>query len=708
MSGQVPALADGFSARPETDPGVAAALVPGAVVVLAPGTDAAGGARDWLISCGKTQLAASCAQSLWQSGAVDLLVWIPSASRASVLSGYVAAAVAAMGISPAGDAESVAARFAGWLSETSRPWLMVLDGLSDAADLAALWPAGPAGRILITTAEPEILRGEHGPGGLQATELAVGGFSTREALSYLMGRLNADPDQRRGAIDLVADLGGEPLALAQASAVIASSGLSCREFRGYFGRRREKLAATAGELPVAAVTWTFSFDQAGRLAPGGAVYALLALAAQLDGNGIPAALFAAAAVRQYLAADAGPDLPGPGEVQVALHALERAGLLTADPPAVRMSPAVQAAVRAAMPAGLPQRAALAAAAALLEIWPADESQPWLTASLRACAASLQRAAGDALWADGCHPLLLRTGQSLDSARLTGPAVAFWRHLAETSDRINGPAHLDTLMVCEQMAAAYLTAGRAAEAVPWFKWALAARIRTLGPDDPGTIAARRRLGHAMVAAGDLADALSILAAAAGDYERVLGSEDPASLSARDEVAAAYLAAGQPRNAIRLQQQTLADRERVLGSRHPGTMAARHTLADAFLADGKIKDAMAGYKKTLSDRERALGRDHLDTIAARGALGTASHAAGRMGSALQLFEQTRADYERVLGAAHPDTLAASANLAHAYYAVGRVGDATARLRDTLARCDQSLSPGDPLTHKVRQSLLNIAGQ
>ncbi len=37
--------------------------------------------------------------------------------------------------------------------------------------------------------------------------------------------------------------------------------------------------------------------------------------------------------------------------------------------------------------------------------------------LRSCAASLQQAAGDLLWAGGCHPLLLRAGRSQDSARL---------------------------------------------------------------------------------------------------------------------------------------------------------------------------------------------------------------------------------------------------------------------------------------------------
>src|ERR1700728_583426 len=95
-SGAVPPLADGFLARPESAPALGADLVPGGVVVLVPGWVGVKASRDWLESCGKTQLAVSCAESLWQSGGVDLLVWIAATSRASVLSGYVEAAAAAM------------------------------------------------------------------------------------------------------------------------------------------------------------------------------------------------------------------------------------------------------------------------------------------------------------------------------------------------------------------------------------------------------------------------------------------------------------------------------------------------------------------------------------------------------------------------------------------------------------------------------------
>jgi tetratricopeptide (TPR) repeat protein len=677
-------------------------------VALVPARVAAEGLRDWLGSCGKSQVAVAFAEWLWQSRRVDLLVWVVATSRASVLAGYVEAAVAATGADPAGDAESVAARFVSFLAETSRPWLVVFDDLSDGANLDGLWPHGPTGMVVSTTANSATIPSEQ-----RTRVLPVGVFSHREALSYLMGRLTADPDQRIGAIDLVQDLGCEPLALAQASVVIASSALSCRDYRDYFVRRREQWAETGGGTPPAsAVTWTFSVEQADRLSPGGGAQTMLALAALLDGRGIPGPVFTAPAACDYIARDGAA---GPAERERAwgaLLTLERAGLLAIDlagsPPMVRMSPVVQEAIRAATPEGMLGRAVKAAARALLEVWPRDELPTGLASAFRSCAASLQKAAGGLLWADGCHPLLLRAGQSLDHARMAGPAVAHWRELAAVSDRVLGPGHPDTQAIGQQLADAYLAAGQATESVSWFQWVLADRARALGPDHPGTIAARHNLGHAAVAAHQLGDAVAILDGVVSDYERVCGPDHPDTLRARDELAGAYRTAGQSADAIRLYRRTLADRERLQGPQHPDTMATRQQLADAYQAGGKLKDALSLYKRTLADREHVLGPDHPDTIAARGNLGSAYHSAGRMASAVQLYEQTCAGSERVLGADHPDTLARRANLANAYYAVGRLTDAMTLLRDTAARCERVLPSGDPLTRTVRESLTNIGGE
>lgn len=716
----VPSLADGFSARPETAPGLAGTLVPGATVALVPArgarqageTDHPGkagpGSPDWLGSCGKTQMAVYAAESIWRSGEADLLVWLDASTRASVLSGFVQAA-AATASDHMGDAESIAGSFVEWLGATSRSWLIVLDDLRHAEDLDGLWPAGPTGRVLITTPDPGTLSGRP-----RIRSVPVPEFSTREALSYLMGRLTADPDQRLGAIDLVVALGCEPPALAQASAMIATSRLTCREYQGHFDYRRGQLARTsAGARSAAAVTWTLSVEHAERLSPGGGAQYLLALAALLDGHAIPGAVFTALATCEYLGEGGGGSPVDPNVAWSALLSLERAGLLTVDsadtPPVVRMTPTVQTAIRAATTKDVFERAAQAAADALLDVWPAEETQPWLAAHLRSCAVGLQEVAGDALWVEGsCHPLLVRAGRSIDGARLTGPAVAYWRELAATSDRIAGPSSPDTLMAGSQLTAALLAAGQVSEAVAWAQWVVAGRSRVLGPDDPSTISARTALGHAFIAAGQAEAAVPVLESAAADCERVLGADNLETLRARDELAGALSAARRPDDAIALQRRTLSDHERIQGPRHPDTMTARQKLADTYLASGRAKDAISQLKRVLADRERVLGTDHMDTIVARGLLASAYLSAGKMASALTLYEQACEGYARVLGPDDPETLERRANLATVYYKAGRLTDAARLIRDTIARCEQALPPGAELTQSLKDKLADITGE
>jgi hypothetical protein len=125
-AGIVPPLADGFTVRADRVPGVAALLVPGSVVALVPGEEAGGRLGGWAQLCGKTHLASCLAGVIWEAGGVDFVAWVNAASRASVLSGY-AEASACLGLDDGGDAESVAARFAGWPVGTARRWLLVLD-----------------------------------------------------------------------------------------------------------------------------------------------------------------------------------------------------------------------------------------------------------------------------------------------------------------------------------------------------------------------------------------------------------------------------------------------------------------------------------------------------------------------------------------------------------------------------------------------------
>jgi hypothetical protein len=594
-----PPLAEGFVTRPETAPSPAAALIPGAVVALVSGRPTVEDSSQPAEPCGLTQLAVYCAESAWWSREVDLLAWVTASSRASVLAGYLEAA-AAVGIGSEGTAEQVAGRLTEWLRQAARPWLVVLDGLRDPGDVDGLWLSGPAGRVVITSPEEKALTG--GPG---VQVVKVGTFSPREAMTYLMGRLSADTDQRHGAMGLAAELGCQPLALAQASATIATSIVSCQDYQDRFTRRRARLAGPGGDQPSAGeVTWRLSAEQAERLLPGGACQRLLALAALLGGGPIPGTVFTAPATCGYLAgtsAGAGPEQTWDG-----LLALERTGLLAlstdSEPVMVWLSPAVAPQIRAATPPEVSGQAMDAAADALVEAWPDHEPQAWLAAGLRSCAASLQQAAGEQLWAAGePHPVLLRAGRSLDSGRLTGPAATYWAQLTAISDRLGGPDNPATLAMGGHLARALLAAGHHSEAVTWATWVVTGHTRAQGPGHPDTVAARHILGNALTVAGRPGQAIAVLEEVVAGCERVHGAGHPATLGARDDLAAACQAAGKLAQAIGHYRCTLADQEHTHGPGHPATIAARENLAAACLADGQVTQAIAHYQQALAGRE-----------------------------------------------------------------------------------------------------------
>jgi hypothetical protein len=635
-AGAVPPPAAVFTVRTDSVPQVEALLGPGAAMVLVPGPEGAGDEAGWLRSCGKTQLAVHLAEALWQSREIDLLAWVPVSDRASALSGY-AEAAACLGLDDGGAAESVAARFAGWLAGTARRWLLVLDDLRDAADLDGLWPGGPAGRVLITAADAAVV-----PNG-QAVTVPVPVFSQREAMGHLFGRLSAHQDQRSGAYDLAEHLGGEPAALAQASAVMADSGTGCVDYQHRFTRQQRALRAPGGgEPPAAAVTWLLSADYAEeQLMPGGSTWPLLLLTALLYSHGIPAAVLTAPAACKYLAGTGAGFPPDPQQAWKAVLALERAGLVSVGPvgePAVWVSTPLQAAARATASPELLGLAVRAAADALLEAWPKEQPRSAEAAEMRACAASLLRHAGDALWAGGsCHRALLTAGQSLAAARLTGPAVAWWRDVAARCERLLGADHHDTLFAAGQLADALLAAGQAADSVHCSRWVIDHRDRVLGPLHPAAITARVSLGRALAATGDRSEALTVLHEAAGRSQRAHGTGDPEALAGLDEYAAAFLAAGDPATAVRFGKQALAGHERLHGPDGPATLAAALRLAGACLAGGNAKAAVSQYKRVLAAREKALGPGHPDTLAVRASLAAGYDRAGLIGEALREHQQ-----------------------------------------------------------------------
>jgi tetratricopeptide (TPR) repeat protein len=709
MSGVVPFPAEGFIRRPESGPGPWDALTPGTTVILGPATNgrSVGGGGG---GTGKTQLAVAFARTLWDAGAVDLLVWVDAGSRDSIVAGYAKALAGIRVAAPAGQPEAAAARLVTWLAATGRPWLVVLDGVAAAADLAGLWPQGPSGQALVTTGLAGLsprLAAAHAAATPPARQraVAVSAFSQREAMNYLSARLNDDPFQAAGSLDLAIALGCVPAGLALAVAYLLDTGLDCRLYRLACERYKQYQPNGFAVDPLAPL-WMLAVDRVRQNALAELAWPALKLAAVLGPARIPGAVLMSPAACGYVTGRR--DVTGDDRlsVQSAFGNLARLGLVVIEPDSeartVGMSAALQDSVRRAMPPAEVRQAAQAAAGALCESWPSSGASADLEQALRDCATSVRRCDETALWTPRCHPLLARVGQSLDDARMAETALDYWRDLAGRATGYFGAGAPVTFQFRERLAAAATAAGRAGEAVTLHEELVADIDEVAGPTHPQALEARAGLAVAYRAAGRLSEAISLGTRAVADSELVFGPAHAQTTQILSELGSAYCDAARHYEAAGVLRRCLMLREQSLGRMHPETVSAREHLAEAFRGAGRPQEAVRLYQEALGQVEKALGGAHPDAVAARAKLALACYLAGRTDDAAAAFEQVLAAWQRVPGAAAAEPAAARANLAAVYCRSGRLEEAITLLESALAELARIRGPAHPDTLHARWNL------
>lgn len=531
--GRVPALAPAFQPRTGVRKTIGDARADGRDVVLhGPG------------GTGTTQLAVSAAQEALRSGA-HLVVWVDAASPAAVVTAFALAAlqVDAPGVTGA-DVSVDAHALVDWLKETHRQWLVVFDGVTDAAMLDEWWPAEHSGWIIATTTGPAT-------GFSRATAVEVGPFTADEAHGYLTDCKLADED----AAELAAELDHLPIALFRAAAYLRTERLACRDYLNRWIDRR-KIVADPAEAAV-----LLALDAAQRSGPAGQALPVLQFAAVLDPAGQPAAVWKSAAVA------------GRGDVALRIvAALQRYGLVEYDyrlgARAVRMHRGTALAVRKNTSADLRDAAALTAADAVLDVWPDDDAgagNAELVQALRANTDALARLDGDPLWRPDPHELLWRAGISLERAGLHAAAIGYWQRLADTGARLGRPGA--TLTAVGRLAASQQGAGQTAAAVASYE-----RVVEGLTDAARALDARENLAMAYLADDRVDDALQMA-------ERLVASndDDERMIKARWILATCYRRTGRPADAA-AELELVADGYAALrGPDHPDTRAVWEILA-----------------------------------------------------------------------------------------------------------------------------------
>ncbi|MFI0939494.1 tetratricopeptide repeat protein [Streptomyces sp. NPDC021020] len=652
--GVVPAVAQSFQARPES----AELRAPGPCHVLT-----------GLGGVGKTQLAAAHAHRAWDAREVDVLVWVTAAGRPAIVASYAQAAAELCGADPS-EPEQAAAAFLAWLRAKPHRWLVLLDDVADPADLKGLWPPdSPTGRTLVTTR-----RRDSALTGTGRRRIDVGPFTPDEASAYLAGVLAAH-DRTEPAVELAAlaeELGRLPLALSQAAAYLADQALTVAAYRALLADRTRTLAHALPapdalpddqRIPVAAA-WSLSADLADASEPRGLARPLLALAAMLDPNGIPADVLTAPAARAFLARK-GRRVRGrtrrvsAEQVHEALRVLHRLSLADHTPEEPQRALHVHALVqRTTRDALTPRRfaaCARAAADALAEAWP-DQPDFALAQALRANAAvliALSEPTGCLYRRSGAHLLLFRYGASLAGALQAAEAQEFYRAFTEATTRHLGRGHWCTLIARRGAAEARGLAGDAAGAAAAYTELLQDQMRAFGPHDVGTLNVRLSVARWQGLSGDTEGAVAAFGALLEDMLRVHGPDHADTLATRHGLAQYHGQSGDAEGAVAAFGALLDDALRILGPDDQRTLTTRHNLASSRGRAGDAEGAVAAYTALLDDMLRVLGPDDPHTLHTRGNLANWLGDSGDTAAAVAGYTALVDDMARVLGPDHPDT-------------------------------------------------------
>jgi tetratricopeptide (TPR) repeat protein len=396
------------------------------------------------------------------------------------------------------DQQRIVAAVQSWLSTHSQ-WLLIWDNVEDLELLQRLLPSTRQGSILVTTrrqALGTLARGmDLAPMGREEGMLFVlrrAKVLEPEATSERMHQLAVGmPAEYAAAEQLVAAMGGVPLALDQAGAYIEETGCSVSTYLHHYEQQRARLLdrrGGAGGNHPHSVTTTFWLSSERIEREQSAAADLLRVCVLLHAEAIPEELFVAGA--PYLGPELASLATDPCQLDQAIAVLRSLSLVQRQPETrtLSMHRLVQAVLRERM--SKPEQAAWLkrVIAALNAAFPDVAPESWrqcerLLPHVLTCAAAIPEHVCDQELAEA----LRKAAEYLSDHARYAQAEPLYQRALRIWERALGPEHPQVAHPLCGLGCLFFEQGKYEQAEPLYQQALQIRGEQLGPLHPQTAA-----------------------------------------------------------------------------------------------------------------------------------------------------------------------------------------------------------------------------